>query len=143
VSFFAQVDLVGFALAPTLEYDDPWDGHDASIEIAVQIDAALAALGRVSEENGKRVLLTQVCFSPDLHGAARVLGPTTASREWQARQFQLFVDRLDLWSRSDRLFGAFAWRWSADDEESSIGPHDPVIATPPVRAAVGALWSGL
>ena len=42
-----------------------------------------------------------------------------------------------------RLAGVCAWRWTTDDEESSIGEHDPAIATPLTRGAVGALWRGL
>jgi hypothetical protein len=138
-----DLDFVGFQLVPTLEFDDPWDGRDAVSEIRHTLDVTLAAVGRVAVAEDKRVLFTQACFSPDLHGAARILGSGTASRAWQARQFTLLAGSLKEWKQRDRLAGLFAWRATSEDEADSIGAHDAVIADPRVRAAVSGLLRSL
>ncbi len=143
IAYFRDLDFIGFQLVPTLEFDDPWDDHDAMFEIRQNVGLTLAVLGRVSVAADKRVLLTQACFSPDLHGAARSLGSGTASRAWQARQFTLLAGSLREWQQHDRLAGLFAWRVTSADEADSIGVHDAVIADPRVRSAVSGLLRSL
>jgi hypothetical protein len=140
VPFFGDLDFVALELSPTLELDDEADGVDARGEIGHRIDLALLALERKARETGKRILFTEVCFSPGLDGAARRYGVGHTSVDWHAQQFLDFAERLKTWPGTPLVAGVFAWRFGASGAEPD---YAPVIDSQRVRDAVRVLFQSL
>lgn len=140
VSFFGDVDVVGLELAPDLDRDDASDGLYAGAEIGRQIEIALTVLDRTARASGKPALITQASFRPALRGAARALGPGTASSAWHAAQYREMQRRLEAWRGRLDLFGVFAWRTG---DASVGGEHDVRVDGPDVRDAVSELLRSL
>lgn len=140
ITFWKELDFVGFELWPLLP---EWRSSAADRprdEMASAIDASLAALERAARASGKRALITQASFSPDLLGSARNSAPVSTSRAWQAQQFRELGSQLQTWSGRSLLAGLFAWRYSGEQGERE---HAAVIDAPVVSAAVRELLLGL
>jgi hypothetical protein len=140
VPFLADLDFVSLDMSPTLELDDPADGTEARYEITHLMDVSLLALEKKARETKKRILFTQVCFSPALEGAARRFGVEHASVDWQAQQFLDFSERLRTWSGLPLVAGVFAWRLGTGAAEPD---YAPVLDSTRVREAVRTLYQGL
>jgi hypothetical protein len=138
--FFGELDFVALEVAPTLELDNTNDGADARGEIGHRIDMALSALERKARETSKRILFTEVCFSPALEGAARRYGSGHTSVDWHAQQYLDFAERLKTWSGMPLVAGVFAWRLGTGGAEPD---YAPVIDTPRVSEAVRVLFQSL
>ncbi len=139
VPFYADLDFVAAEMSPTLDLDDASDGIDARTEITRANEQLLVALEAKARATGKRILLTEVCFSPALEGAARRLAIGHTFLDWQAQQFLDLAERLKTWSGTPLLAGVFAWRLRGSDEAD----YAPVVDSPRVLDAVRVLFQTL
>jgi len=139
VGFWSDLDAIGYELMPTLDFEQPKDGRDARAEIESVVTRELAVLERLAVAAQKPIVLTQIGFSPDLHGSAAALGRGEASVAWQARQYVLLGELLGHSSVRSQLIGAFAWRWSTDPADRGSGAHDVILSEPAVQSAVQRL----
>jgi hypothetical protein len=141
VGFWSDLDAIGYELMPTLEFEPSKDGRDARAEIESVITRELSVLERLANIAQKPIVLTQIGFSPDLHGAAAALGSGDASVAWHARQYAVLGELLGRSSVRAKMIGAFAWRWSTDPADRGSGAHDVILSEPAVRNAVRQLLS--
>lgn len=136
IGFWSELDAIGYELMPTLEYAPLDASRDARADIENAIAGELNVLQRLSTSTRKPIVLTQVGFSPDLHGSAAVFASDTSSVAWHARQFGILDEFLGRSSVRTKLLGAFAWRWSTDPADRGAGSHDVILSEATVRDAV-------